>query len=280
MCKLVTLISPCYNGEGYLQEFLNSVLAQNYPNIELIFINDGSTDATEKIILENEKKFKEKGYKLIYLMQKNKGQAAAINYGIQYMSGDYVMWPDSDDILFPDNIFKKVEYLENHLDCGFVQSAGIKIQGQDISKHIGSFTHYQCTKDRFFYDLIHEKKFIYCPASYLVKREAFDKAISSHEIYESRVGQNWQLLLPLGYYFKCGYISEPLFYYVVHDDSHSHLKRSIDDKIKRLQDIYMVKIKTLESIKDMSVIERERALRFLEKQTSRRIFLVKLKSIF
>ena len=49
--SLVSIITPCYNGEDYLPQFFESVLNQTYPNIELIFINDGSTDNTEKVAL-------------------------------------------------------------------------------------------------------------------------------------------------------------------------------------------------------------------------------------
>ena len=52
MTKLVSIITPCYNGERYLDRYFNSLLEQTYPSVELIFVNDGSTDNTEKIAME------------------------------------------------------------------------------------------------------------------------------------------------------------------------------------------------------------------------------------
>lgn len=64
---LVSLITPCYNGEKYLERFLDSVLAQTYDNIEFILVNDGSTDDTEKIALSYQEKFADRGYIYIYI---------------------------------------------------------------------------------------------------------------------------------------------------------------------------------------------------------------------
>ena len=117
---LVSIITPCYNGEKYICNFLDSVLLQTYPSIELILIDDGSTDETKSIIESKKCSFEEKGYKLVYLYQENRGQAAAVNLGLKIFNGEFLMWVDSDDILYEDNISKKVQFLEGNPDCGFV----------------------------------------------------------------------------------------------------------------------------------------------------------------
>ena len=78
MKPLVSIISPCYNGEKYLHRFLRSVLHQTYERIELILIDDGSEDGSRDIILSYQKQFEEKGYLFHYIYQKNSGQAAEI----------------------------------------------------------------------------------------------------------------------------------------------------------------------------------------------------------
>ena len=120
MNPLVSIITPCYNGKGKVNIFLDSVLKQTYDNIEFIIINDGSTDNTEEIILSYKSKFIDKGYKFIYLKQKNAGQDVALNNGLKYFTGKYLMWPDSDDILDSQNIEEKVKYLEQNRNCGLV----------------------------------------------------------------------------------------------------------------------------------------------------------------
>ena len=86
---LVSIISPCYNGEKYLLPFLKSLLEQDYAPIELIFVNDGSTDGTEQIVLSYKERLSEKGIELQYIYQENAGQAAAINCGLKVFSGEY-----------------------------------------------------------------------------------------------------------------------------------------------------------------------------------------------
>ena len=68
---LVSIITPCYNGEKYVEKYLNSILNQTYTKIEVIFINDGSTDNTERIVKNFIKRFEKKGIKLIYIYQEN-----------------------------------------------------------------------------------------------------------------------------------------------------------------------------------------------------------------
>lgn len=74
MKPLVSIITPCYNGENHLARYLDSVLMQTYDNIELILINDGSTDRTDVIANEYISQFSDKRYKYNYIIQKTEGR--------------------------------------------------------------------------------------------------------------------------------------------------------------------------------------------------------------
>src|SRR5665647_3873382 len=96
---LVSIITPCYNGEIFVHRFLDSILIQTYENIEFIFINDGSNDNTEKIVLSYRDKFKLKGISFKYIFQENKGQAAALNKGLKTVSYTHLRAHETDSYL-------------------------------------------------------------------------------------------------------------------------------------------------------------------------------------
>lgn len=97
---LVTIIIPVYNTKKYLRDCVESVLSQTYHNLEIILIDDGSTDGSEKIVDDYAKT--DKRIKVIH--QKNQGQSSARNIGIQKATGDYVSFIDSDDKIKPSFI--------------------------------------------------------------------------------------------------------------------------------------------------------------------------------
>jgi len=94
---LVSVVIPIYNSEKFLQESLESVLSQTYSKIEIIAINDGSTDNSIKIL----SKYSDK---IIVIDQKNCGLADAVNAGISKISGRWMKWLSPDDILYPNSI--------------------------------------------------------------------------------------------------------------------------------------------------------------------------------
>lgn len=239
--KLVSIISPCYNGEAFVSRFFENILEQTYPRIELIFINDGSVDKTEAIAKSYEEKFKQKGYELVYIYQENAGQAAAVNKGLKIFHGDYFMWTDSDDLLDKDNIEKKVAFLETHEDMDYVMCRGRVVKENALDVKVGELKRVQPQgEDNMFLDLIVEKNVIFTPGVYLVRREAFLTVNPERDINESRVGQNWQILLPLAYSRKCGYIKEELFSYIIREDSHSRQEKTLEqvlDKLKNHNDL-------------------------------------------
>lgn len=107
---LVSIITSCFNGEIYLDRYFESILNQTYPHLELIFVNDGSTDQTEKIALSYTSKLKEKGISYKYIYQENSGQSVALNKGLKIFKGKYLTWPDSDDVMTDDCIEKKLNF--------------------------------------------------------------------------------------------------------------------------------------------------------------------------
>lgn len=258
MTHLVSIISPCYNGEKYVTNFLESVLAQDYDNIELIMINDGSTDETEQILNQYKLKFQERGIRYQCVYQENRGQAAAINTGLQLYDGEFLMWVDSDDILLPENVSRKVEYLLCNPECGMVLCEGEIVNYKDLDKRIGVLARKKPTgKDDYFSDLIYEKNVVYVPATIMVRTEALKRVLPGNRIYESREGQNWQLMLPLAYSNKCGYIEEILFKCVAHNDSHSRSVRSYEDNLRRCDNFIVLLTETIQNIQEMPEEEKK-----------------------
>lgn len=116
--KKVSIIVPVYNVDKYLRKCLNSIIKQTYRNIEILIVNDGSTDNSKDICEE----FLKIDNRIIYLEKVNGGLSSARNYGLKYMTGEYVFFIDSDDWIELNTIEYLVEKLEeNSVDmsiCG------------------------------------------------------------------------------------------------------------------------------------------------------------------
>lgn len=231
MEPLVSVITPCYNGEGYLQRFLDSVLYQTYNNVEFIFINDGSKDKTEEIALEYKKRFEKRGFRFIYIYQENSGQAAAINKGLKIIKGKYLIWPDSDDILDKDNIKLKVEYLEKYPEKGVVAARCKVVPENDMDKIID--WQYNENEDNWVENLCFSNRYTTLPGVYMLRTDFLFQIYPNKQIYESREDQNFQLLLPMVQRFPYGNINNVLYTYVVREKSHSHKKRTVEEIIQR-----------------------------------------------
>ena len=119
MDKLISIIMPAYNAAKYIEETINSVLAQSYSNWELIVIDDGSTDTTEQLVKSyctNESRIK-------YIYQQNSRQGKARNNGIAHSSGKYIAFLDSDDLWMPEKLLVQMqELVERKVDLVFADS--------------------------------------------------------------------------------------------------------------------------------------------------------------
>lgn len=104
---------PAYNAGPFIAESIQSVLSQDYVNIELIVVDDGSSDGTPCVA----ERF---GERVNVLRQKNAGPAAARNRGIAAAKGEFIAFLDADDIWLPGKITMQVKYLQDHPDVGVV----------------------------------------------------------------------------------------------------------------------------------------------------------------
>lgn len=105
--KKISIIIPVYNSEKYLEECLDSILNQNYTNIEVVLVNDGSVDSSETIC----KKYAKKDKRIKLINKENGGVSSARNRGIIECTGDYIMFIDSDDMLHQ----KALENISNNI---------------------------------------------------------------------------------------------------------------------------------------------------------------------
>jgi GT2 family glycosyltransferase len=154
---LVSVMMPTYNNGRYIGQAIESIYAQNYKNIEVIVIDDGSTDNTKEII----KKYQD----IKYFYIEHKGISLARNIALEKSKGEYIAFCDSDDYWLPEKLNTQMQYFKDHPDCEIV------------------FTKYE----NFFEDeklktnkrAMHEKmmeKFLkqYLPSS-IIKKELFEK---------------------------------------------------------------------------------------------------------
>lgn len=260
---LVSIISPCYNGAHYLQAFLESVLRQTYPKIELVFINDGSTDDTEATVLSYQRLIEEKGYRFLYISQPNKGQAAAINQGLKVITGDLLTWPDSDDWLTDNCIERKVELLEEHPEWDLLCCRTNAVSEADLNTVIHTYERKSKNAEHFFEDLILEKDVYFAPGGYMVRTKALMSALKDGQIYEGRGGQNWQLLLPVAYTRKCGFVDDVLYYYRVRVNSHSRAQKTPSDEIQRSFEHEAILTNTINRMK-ISEEEKEKYIELIK----------------
>lgn len=218
--KLVSVLTPVYNGERYIARLLDSILNQTYPDIEMILSDDGSTDDTVEIASAYIPKFEGKGYTLKIILSPHKNASAAMNAGFYHVNGEYLIWPDSDDELFPDSVATRVNFLNLHPEYHCVRSLMEYVSNEtgetiQCEESLGDLT-----KEDIFWDVLEWRTFC-CSGCYMLKTEDFFQIYPSKRIPESIIGQNFQMLLPFLYHYKCPTIPEKLYRVYVRSDSHS-----------------------------------------------------------
>ena len=216
-----SVIIPCYNGASVINQSIESVYIQDYQNVELIVVDDGSTDNSKEVVLSWVSRFAEKGFALKYVYQQNRGLGGAIDTGLKHVTGEYLSLLDADDYYLSGSVSKKAKFLDEHPDCVGVRSNGWMVRGEQKELFITSDEEKAITN--MFDGLLFGKTNNWA-GSYMIRTDALFACYPDRSIYPSRFGQNMQILLPVAYGRKFGYIDEPLMVYVLHEDSHSQAR--------------------------------------------------------
>ena len=211
----ISVVLPTYNRERYLRESVQSILDQSFSDFELIIINDGSTDNSEKII----KEFHDPRIKY-YFSKKNRGPAGAFNHGIQMSQGAIIAFQSSDDISLPERLQKQFKALQDsdaHIAWSFVSfidKEGFPIQYDYKSPHINVYCEH---KDDFLPRMFQNNYVNSC--SVMVRKEVFLKT----ELFDETIeyGDDWELWLRILKQFNFKIVPEPLVKYRIHSFNES-----------------------------------------------------------
>lgn len=254
--ETVSLIVPCYQVAQTLQAFLDSVLRQSYPYIQLIAVDDGSTDETGEILRANAPAFQARGFSFVHVTQENAGLGAAINTGLRHVAGEYLCWADPDDLFAPDSFEKRVAALRAHPECGVVSSDALYFQAGELNYPVGrasdGLVH---TAEPWQFEYLLRERSIFCPGCHMVLMRAFDDVNPKREIYPARRGQNWQMLLPVYYKYPRYFLSEPLYTYIIYPQSMSRGDKKLTDVLLRWKEHETI---LLETLARMQLSEAER----------------------
>jgi len=216
----VSVIIPAYNKSELTLRAIESVLNQTYDNIEIIVVDDGSSDNTKE-------ELKSFGNKIRYIFKENAGACSARNVGIKQATGEYIALLDCDDIYYPEKLAKSVEYLETNPDYGFVSTNAYLIDANDKVVSVFSNSHRKrngfIASKLIFINLV-------CNSTVIVRRSCFKKV----GYYDEKIfiPADWDMWLRLAEVYKAGYIDEKLTGYRVSDSyTKSHKETALNENL-------------------------------------------------
>ena len=216
----VSIIVPVYNVEKYIVKCIDSLIAQSLTDTEYIFVNDGSIDNCEEIILSYQKQYPDR---IKYLKKENGGLSSARNFGIPHATGDYIAFLDSDDYVEP----KMYEMLYNEAVHG----------------------NYDMVECDFIWEYPNKQK-IDIGTIYTSQKEAMEKArvVAWNKLYRKDIILNSDVIFPKGLRYedveffynilpklnKIGFVKEPMVHYIQRDSSISNTQN------EKTKDIFTV----------------------------------------
>jgi len=201
---LVSIVVPSYNHASHIQECIESIVHQNYPNFELIVIDDGSKDKSPEILKSLQAK-----YDFTLEINKNQGLSKTLNRGFRDLAkGKYFTFCASDDKWFPEKLSKQVAFLEENPDCAMVYGKAwyIDEEGKDIESKNNKPIFYK--GGYIFNDLILQN--FHPPVNYMLRASV----VRDLGFYREHIwAEDFDMNLRIADKFPIGYIDEYLFYY-------------------------------------------------------------------
>ncbi len=231
----VSVIIPVFNGERHLGRMLDSVLSQTYFWVEVILVDDGSTDHTLRVAEGYREKFEKKGYDYRIVRSEHRNASAAINCGLPYVTGEFLIWPDSDDRLEKESVKKRVKFLKENPRYQCVRSLAYYFEEGSQRRVPADEKTGDVSKEDIFWDILESRTYVCC-GCYMLRAEKFFEIYPERRIPEYDVGQNFQMLLPFMYHYLCPTMTEKLYGVCVRKGSHSRRVLTEEEEKKKYRD--------------------------------------------
>ena len=165
---IISIIVPIYNVEEYLEECLESIRNQTYTNIEVILVNDGSTDGSKEIC----ERFCQQDNRFKLVTQENQGASVARNRGVKESNGDYIMFVDSDDVVKDNIVEVLLSYMKTDVDIVECKSTRCK---EELFENNPVNIIFEGESTEAIIKSIEYKEIKYCPFTKLYRRELVEK---------------------------------------------------------------------------------------------------------
>lgn len=242
----VSIIVPVYNTSKQLRKCLNSLVNQTEKDIEIIIINDGSTDNSEKIISEYKNNYNEL---IKYYSKKNEGIAKARNFGIEKANSDYILFIDSDDYIDETLIEKLMPYINDNINIIKFKLQKVDQDGKIIEKVNGPIFN-KINGGDAFNKLYCEDILLDSPCLYLIKKKLFiENNFTFKRTYHEDFG-----LIPLLIVNAQSFVSTPYYLYSYVQAPNSITRNSDYKKtIKKFEDVLFHYDNALNEIKNMNL---------------------------
>ncbi|MCW3795113.1 glycosyltransferase family 2 protein [Paenibacillus sp. LS1] len=221
----VSMVMPCYNKVKYIGQMFDSILAQEWDNIELILVNDGSTDGTRDVISQYEPMFRKRGYEVIIEDQTNAGVCAAAKVGLALATGNYICMIDSDDELDPKYVSVMAGFLDEHDQYDYCICDAVLYTGTGINKEFKPLqfsklnTEEPLYTERYLLTDIRSEVWVY-----LVRADYLNQCNIIENYYTDTKGSHEPgYIIPLTMYSgRYKYFPLALYHFNVGDIGHSH----------------------------------------------------------
>lgn len=201
---LVTIVTPSFNQGRFIRATIESVLEQDYPRIEYIVMDGGSSDETAAVVAEY-------GDRLTWVSEPDRGQSHAINKGFRMARGEVVAWINSDDLLLPGAVSRAVAALREHPGAGAVYGEGLLIDGEGRVK--GRFP---ATEPFDLWKLVHLWDYVLQQTVYF-RKSVLDEVGYLDEALNWAL--DWEILIRIGCRYELAYVPEEMGALREHDEA-------------------------------------------------------------